>query len=89
MLNIHANTQSVSDIDHRVRTKVMIKIYMPGARADSISRITQRAIDNLSEDPKNGNEAYLEYSGKFGTTIFKDIYKPIKGFQWEARVNGL
>ena len=26
MLNIHSNTQSVSDIDHRVRSKVMIKI---------------------------------------------------------------
>ena len=88
MINIHSNTQSVSDIDHRVRTKVMVKIYLPGAKADKSSRITQRAIDNLTEDPVNGNEAYLEYSGKFGTTIFKDIYKPIKGLQWEARING-
>ncbi len=55
MLNIHVNTQSVSDIDHRVRTKVMIKIYLPGARSDSVNRITQTAIDNLEEDQVNGN----------------------------------
>ena len=72
LMNIHSNTQSVSDIDHRVRSKVMIKIYLPGARSDNISRITQTAIDNLNEDPVNGNEAFLEYSGKFGKTIFKD-----------------
>jgi hypothetical protein len=88
LLNVHSNTQSISDVDHRCRSKIMIKIYLPGARADSISRITQKAIDNLSEDKVNGNEAYLEYSGKFGTTIFKDIFKPIPGMQWEARVNG-
>lgn len=88
MLNVHSNSQSVSDIDHRVRSKVMVKIYLPGARSDNISRITQTAIDNLNEDPVKGNEAYLEFSGKFGRTVFKDIYRPIKGYQWEARVNG-
>ena len=87
MLNIHTNTQSVSDIDHRVRSKVMVKIYLPGARADNISRITQIAIDNLNEDPVKGNEAYLEYSGKFGKTIFKDIYKPDLSMLWEARIH--
>ena len=87
MLNVHTNTQSVSDIDHRVRTKVMVKIYLPGARSDNISRITQVAIDNLNEDPKRGNEAFLEYSGKFGKTIFKDIYKPNPKMLWEARIN--
>jgi len=88
MLNLHTNTQSVSDIDHRIRSKVMVKIYLPGARTDNVSRITQKAIDNLEEDPLNGNEAYIEYSGKFGKTRFKDIYKPIPGMQWEARIDG-
>ena len=88
MMNVHMNTQSVSDIDHRVRTKVMVKVYMPGAHADTISRITQVAIDNLEEDSLHGNEAYLEYSGKFGRTRFKDIYRPIPGLQWEARIDG-
>ena len=87
MLNVHTNSQSVSDIDHRVRSKIMIKIYLPGAKSDGNSRITQRAIDNLNEDPINGNDAYLEFSGKFGRTRFRDIYKPIPGMQWEARVN--
>ena len=89
MMNIHFNTQSVIDIDHRVRTKIMIKIYLPGSRSDKMSRITQKAIDNLEEDSIHGNYAYLEYSGKFGRTRFKDIYKPISGMHWEARVNGI
>lgn len=88
MINVHTNTQSVSDIDHRVRTKLMVKVYLVGARSDNVSRITQTAIDNLDEDPVNGNEAYLEFSGKFGKTRFKDIYKPIQGMQWEARIHG-
>jgi hypothetical protein len=87
MLNIQTNTQSVTDIDHRVRSKVMVKVYLPGSRRDNISRITQVAIDNLNEDPDNGNEAYLEYSGKFGKTVFKDIYKPVVSMMWEARLN--
>jgi hypothetical protein len=88
MMNVHTNTQSVSDIDHRVRTKLMVKVYLVGARSDNVSRITQTAIDNLDEDPEHGNEAYLEFSGKFGKTRFKDIYKPIQGMQWEARIHG-
>ena len=87
MMNVHTNTQSVSDIDHRVRTKIMVKVYLPGARKDNVSRITQTAIDNLGEDPVHGNEAYLEFSGKFGKTVFRDIFKPIQGMQWEARVD--
>lgn len=87
MMNLHTNSQSISDIDHRVRSKVMIRIYMPGARAENVSRIKQTALDNLNEDPTGGNEAYLEYSGKFGKTVFRDIYKPVSGMHWEARVD--
>jgi hypothetical protein len=89
MMNVHCNSQALPDIDHRVRSKFMIRVFLPGARAGKDSRITQGAIDNLDEDPKGGNEGYLEYSGKFGTTIFKDIYKPVEGLQWEARVDGI
>ena len=88
MMNVHCNSQALPDIDHRVRTKLMIRIFLPGAKAGKDSRITQTAIDNLSEDSRGGNEAYLEFGGKFGTTIFKDIFKPIKGLQWEARTDG-
>ncbi|UCF12072.1 MAG: hypothetical protein JSW06_08520 [Thermoplasmatales archaeon] len=87
MMNLHTNSQSISDIDHRIRSKVMIRIYLPGARAENVSRIKQTALDNLNEDPIYGNEAYLEFSGKFGKTVFRDIYKPISGLHWEARVD--
>jgi len=86
-INVFSNSQSLADIDHRVRTKTMIRVFMPGAREGSESRVKQRAIDNLNEDPVNGNEAYIEQSGKFGLTTFRDIYKPIPGIQWEARSN--
>lgn len=87
-MNVHTNTQSVADIDFRVRSKVMIRIYLPGARRENVSRITQLALDNLEESIKLGNQAYLEMGGKFGTTRFKDIYKPDPRMQWEARING-
>lgn len=86
MINIHTNSQSVSDIDPRCRAKAMIRVYLPGARPENTSRIQQKAIDNLTENHQLGNEAYLEYSGKFGKTIFKDIYKPVKNVHWEARL---
>jgi len=66
----------------------MVKIFLPGARTDKHSRVTQPAIDNLDEDHKQGNEGYLEFSGKFGKTRFKDIFKPDSGMLWEARING-
>ena len=66
----------------------MIKIFLPGARADSQSRVTQRAIDNLDRDPVKGNYAYLDDGGTFGRVRFTEIYKPIPGLSWEARVNG-
>lgn len=87
MMNVHTNSQSVSDIDPRVRSKVMLKIYLPGARSGEESRITQRAIDNLIENNTTGNQAYLEFSGKFGRTFFTDIYKPDRNIQWEAHAN--
>jgi hypothetical protein len=88
MINVHANSQALPDVDHRIRSKIMVRIFLPGARSDQYSRVQQTAIDNLEENPVEGNEAYLEHSGRFGRTRFKDIYKPIKGLQWEARVNG-
>jgi hypothetical protein len=88
MINIHANSQALQDLCHRIRTKMMVRIFLPGARADKYCRVTQGAIDNLEENPVEGNEAYLEMSGRFGLTRFADIYKPLPGLQWEARTNG-
>ena len=84
MLNIHCNTQSLPDVDHRIRTKIMIRIFLPGAKTGKESRLSQQALDNLMENPKFGNEAYIESSGRFGRTQFCDIYPPNRIQQWEA-----
>lgn len=76
MMNVHTTTQATQDIDHRILTKVMLFIYLPGAHTYKYGRVTQHAIDNLDEDHINGNSAYVEYSGKFGKTRFRDIFKP-------------
>jgi hypothetical protein len=85
LMNVHCNTQAVQDIDHRVLTKVMVKIFMPGSQKTKHSRILQQAIDNLKEDRIKGNEGYLEYSGKFGKCQFREIFKPTN-ISWQANV---
>jgi len=85
MMNVHCNSQALPDIDHRIRTKIMVRIFLPSARSDQYSRVNQKAIDNLEENLKEGNEAYVEQSGRFGRTRFKDIFKPIPNLEWEAR----
>lgn len=76
MMNVFYNTQTVADVNWRIRKKVMLKVFLPGAKADRRSRITQRAIDALDRNPVLGNEAYLDYGGEFGKIRFTDIYKP-------------
>lgn len=88
MMNIHTNTQALPDVDHRVRTKIMIRIFLPGAKTGKESRLSQQALDNLMEDPIHGNDAYIESSGRFGRTQFCDIYKPNRTYQWEAHEDG-
>lgn len=87
-INIHYNTQKKDGIDDSVRKQVMVKIYLPGAIKDKHSRIEQRAIDNLEIDLKYGNQAYLEYSGRFGVVRFEEIFKPNHVFHIDAICNG-
>lgn len=87
MLNIHTNTQALPDVDHRIRTKIMIRIFLPGAKTGKESRLSQQALDNLIENTKHGNEAYIESGGRFGRTQFCDIYPPSRKYQWEAHGN--
>lgn len=87
MLNIHTNTQALPDCDHRVRTKIMLRIFLPGAKSGKESRLSQKALDNLMENPKYGNEAYIESSGRFGRTQICDIYPPNRKHQWEAHTD--
>lgn len=86
MMNVHCNTQTLMDIDYRVRQKIMLLILLPGARVGRNStRVTQTAIDNLHRSP-TGNSAYLSYMGEFGVTKFTDIYTPVKGYHIDAHV---
>jgi hypothetical protein len=84
MLNIHTNSQALPDCDHRVRTKIMLRIFLPGAKSGKESRLSQKALDNLLENPRYGNEGYIESAGRFGRTQFCDIYPPNRKHQWEA-----
>jgi len=87
MMNVHYNTQQVSDIHYECRNKVMIKIFLPGAYKDSHCRVTQSAIDNLEKNITLGNQAYLVQGGEFGKTRFTDIYKPREGYHYDAHVS--
>ena len=88
-VNVHSNTQSVTDIYYKVRTKIIISIYMFGAKASRKGRVSQRAIDNLRMDHVRGNQAWIEYGGSiFGKTRFPKIYKPNPDYQWSARRTG-
>lgn len=86
-INLFTNSQSVTDVDYRIRKKIMIKVFLPGAHADGKARVTQKAIDRLDQDPVKGNQGYLDYSGKFGRLRFTKIYRPPKGVSIEARVS--
>jgi len=70
LICFHSNSQSLPDIDHRCRSKIMLRIFLPGAMASKNSRISQEAIDNLEIDPVRGNESYVEFSGRFGRTRY-------------------
>lgn len=85
--NVYATTQVTSDVDYRVRNKLMVLAYMYGAKPMSRSKVSQRAIDNLDRDIIRGNEGWLEYGyGIFGKGRFKKIYKPRYGMNWEAHL---
>jgi len=88
MVNLHGNTQQPPNIDDSVRKQVMIDIFLSGARPGKHNRVTQKAIDNLERNPILGNQAYLEYSGRFGLTRFKDIYKPSPKYHIDVVPNG-
>ena len=88
-VNVHTNTQSVTDIYYKARTKIIIAIYMFGAKASKKGRVKQSAIDRLKLDPVRGNEAWIEYGGSiFGKTRFPRIYKPNSKYIWSARRTG-
>jgi len=85
MMNVYATTQVTSDVDYRIRNKIMTIAYLYGSRPVGRSRVTQQAIDALDRDIVKGNQVWLEEGfGKFGRGRFTKIYKPIKGMNWQA-----
>ena len=63
MMKVIANTQSVRDLDYRVKDKFMYVIFLPGALEDKKhSRVVQSAIDNLDGNENDGNTAYISGS---------------------------
>ena len=84
-MNVYATTQVTSDVDYRIRNKIMLLAYLYGARPVGRSRVTQHAIDALDRDISKGNQVWLEEGfGKFGRGRFTKIYKPVPGMNWQA-----
>ena len=82
---VYATTQVTSDVDWRVRSKIMILAYLFGARPVSASRVTQMAIDALDRNIVKGNEVWLEEGfGRFGKGRFVKIYRPKSYMNWQA-----
>ena len=88
-VNVHVNTQSITDIYYKVRTKIIIEIFLFGAKAPSDGRVTQKAVDRLELNPTKGNEAWMQYGKSiFGKTRFAKIYHPKENYLWTARRTG-
>jgi len=48
LISVIGNTQSIMDIDYRVRAKLMMWIYTYGSRVDELSPVSKRAVHSLS-----------------------------------------
>jgi len=85
-INVHATTQMTSDVDYRVRGKIMIFIYFPGARVESRGLVKQIAVNSLDLNPIKGNQAWMELrQHRYGKGRFTQIYKPREYMDWMAR----
>ena len=47
LVNVIADTQSIMDVDFRVRSKIMIYGYLYGARVDRLSPVMQHAVNSM------------------------------------------
>lgn len=83
--NVHATTQVTSDVDYRIRGKIMIFIYFPGARVEGRGLVKQIAVNCLEMNPTKGNQAWLELrQHRYGKGRFTKIYKPKEYMDWAA-----
>ena len=73
LVNLICNTQNPSDVDWRVRSKIMCHAYLYGSKVDGQSPIDQGAVNHL----KMG-QWYMDYGyALFGKGTF-DSFPPIK-----------
>lgn len=86
LMNLMYNSQTITDVDYRVRAKVMIVLSLPGSKSDWHRRVRQSAIDHLEKDNKRGNTCWVEYDGQFGLVRMSSIYEPIPGYNWQANI---
>ena len=82
---MHATTHAAAEIDWRIRRKIMIYIYFPGAKVVSDGLVKQIAVNKLELNIEKGNQAWLELRGhRYGKGRFAKIYKPKPEMDWMA-----
>jgi len=80
LVNLIGNTQDTTDIDWRIRRKLQIHIYLPGAVPDRRSRVIKKAMSVLKP-----GEAYMDWCW----TLFGKINFPayrVTDSLWEVRL---
>jgi len=84
-INVHATTHAAAEIDWRVRRKIMIYIYFPGAKVVSDGLVKQEAVNKLELNLIKGNQAWMELRGhRYGKGRFTKIYRPRPEMDWMA-----
>jgi len=68
-VNVVYNTQSTMDVDYRVRSKLMLHIYLYGSRGDELSPVFKKALQNLEV-----GSGWIDYGfALFGLLNFKPL----------------
>jgi hypothetical protein len=79
--SIYYCTQSVSDLDYRVRGKKSITLYGPNSRVEHKgTRVYQQAVDKLTKNPK-GLSCFISIGGNFGLVQFTKWFAPAPEIQ--------
>jgi len=77
LVTLIGNTQQTYNIDHRIRSKIMIHLYGFGAKLEGYSRINRKCLDNITKGEFWIEEGYT----RFGYIKIKKIHKP-QGDPW-------
>jgi len=84
-VSLYWNTQMAEQLDWRVRKMAMMKIFLPGSQTSNRDRTWQNSVWSLQQDDKRGNEFWIEETGgHYGKCRLTDIWKPRKGYHFDA-----